>query len=144
MQGPGVNSNDFRVTTFASRLDFPLGMAKLSDGSLLVAINQGANFFTGTVKLLRFVDTNDDGVADGPGTALYLGLPSSQDAVRVAGNLILVTGQTKPITVLRAGASPATPLRWSVASASLTLRAHGSIQTRRSARAKPQEESTAY
>src|SRR5438046_1978725 len=36
--GPGVNPNDFRVTTFASGLDFPLGMAILSDGSLLVAI----------------------------------------------------------------------------------------------------------
>ena len=36
VQGPGVNSNDFRITTFARGLDFPLGMAKLSDGSLLV------------------------------------------------------------------------------------------------------------
>src|SRR5437763_1322539 len=41
VQGPGVNSTDFRVTTFASGLDFPLGMARLSDGSLLVAVSQG-------------------------------------------------------------------------------------------------------
>jgi len=106
VQGPGVNSNDFRVTTFATGLDFPLGMAKLSDGSLLVSISQGANFFSSTGKLLRFVDANEDGISDGPGTVLYASLPGSQTAVRVAGNLIFVTGQTKPITVLRAGASP--------------------------------------
>ena len=48
VQGPGVNSNDFRVTVFASSLDFPLGMAKLPDGSLLVGVCQGANFFNST------------------------------------------------------------------------------------------------
>jgi len=110
VQGPGVNSNDFRITTFASGLDFPLGMAKLSDGSLLVAVSQGANFFNSTGRLVRLVDTNDDGIADGPGTALYSGLPGSQSALRVGGNLVFVTGQTKPITVLRAGASPSDPL----------------------------------
>src|SRR5881409_3271852 len=102
-QGPGVNSSDFRITTFASNLDFPLGMAKLSDGSLLVAVSQGANFFNSTGKLLRFVDANQDGVADGAGTVLYTSLPGSQTAIRVGGNLVFVTGQTKPITVLRAG-----------------------------------------
>jgi glucose/arabinose dehydrogenase len=110
VQGPGVNSNDFRVTTFASGLDFPLGMARLSDGSLLVAISQGADFFNSTGRLLRLVDANEDGIADGPGTVLYGNLPGSQAAVRVAGNLVLATGQTKPITVLRRGASPASPL----------------------------------
>src|SRR5947208_7034513 len=110
VQGPGVNPNDFRITTFASGLDFPLGMAKLSDGSLLVAISQGANFFSSTGSLVRLVDTNQDGIADGPGTVLYSGLPGSQTAVRVGGNLVFVTSQTKPITVLRAGASPSDPL----------------------------------
>jgi glucose/arabinose dehydrogenase len=110
MQGPGVNTNDFRVTTFAAGLDFPLGMAQLPDGSLLVSVNQSANFFSSTGKLLRFADTNDDGIADGPGTVLYGNLPGSQTAVRVAGNLILVTGQAKPITVLRAGSSHASAL----------------------------------
>src|ERR1051325_10225347 len=67
VQAPGLNANDFRITTFASGLDFPLGMARLSDGSLLVTISQGANYFNSTGKLLRFVDANDDGIADGPG-----------------------------------------------------------------------------
>src|SRR5436190_19659855 len=110
VRGPGVNSIDFRITTFASGLDFPLGMAKLSDGSLLVIINQGTDYFNSTGKLVRFVDANEDGVADGPGTVLYAGLPASQTAVRVAGNLIFATGQTKPIIVMRAGDSPSAPL----------------------------------
>lgn len=85
-------------------------MTTLSDGSLLVAINQGGNFFSSTGKLLRLVDANQDGIADGAGTVLYSGLPGSQSAVRVAGNLVFVTGQTKPMTVLRVGASPSDPL----------------------------------
>src|SRR5262245_21942648 len=78
VQGPVVNSNDFRVTTFASGLDFPLGMAKLADGSLLVAVSQGASLFNSTGKLIRLVDANQDGVADGPGTTLYDNLPGTQ------------------------------------------------------------------
>lgn len=85
-------------------------MATLSDGSLLVAISQGASFFNSTGKLLRFVDVNSDGIADGPGLVLYANLPGSQTAVRVAGNLIFATSQTEPITVLRTGASPAARL----------------------------------
>jgi hypothetical protein len=37
-------------------------------------------------------------------------LPGTQTYVRVAGNLVLVTGQTQPITILRAGASPSSLL----------------------------------
>ena len=36
---PSVNPADFRVTTFASGLNYPHGMMTLSDGSLLVAVN---------------------------------------------------------------------------------------------------------
>lgn len=113
VQGAGVNSNDFRVTTFASGLDFPLGMAQLSDGSLLVTTVQASSFFTSTGlpgRLLRFTDANQDGIADGPPTVLYSGLPSTLTAVRVAGSLVLVVGAGKPITVLRAGPTPASPL----------------------------------
>jgi glucose/arabinose dehydrogenase len=110
VQGAGVNSNDFRITTFASGLDFPLGMARLSDASLLVAINQGTSFFNSTGKLLRLVDANEDGIADDQGSVLYGSLPGSQTAVRVAGSLILTTGQRQPITVLRTGPSPGSPL----------------------------------
>jgi glucose/arabinose dehydrogenase len=110
VQGPGVNPANFRVTVFASGLDFPLGMARLPDGSLLIATSQGANLFSSTGGLQRFVDANDDGVADGPGMVLSSGLPGTQSAVRVAGNLVFVTGQAKPITILRLGATPTSPL----------------------------------
>src|SRR5205809_5992350 len=80
VQGPGVNPTDFRITPFASGLDFPLGMAKLSDGSLLVGVSQGANFFNSTGKIVRFTDTNQDGIADGPGTVVYSNLPGSHSA----------------------------------------------------------------
>src|SRR5262245_4503262 len=62
LQGPGVDTNDFRVTTFASGVSFPLGMAQLSDGSLLVTVVSGTNYFNGTGSLIRLTDTNFDGV----------------------------------------------------------------------------------
>ena len=71
IHGPAVKTNHFRITTFASGLNYPLGMARLGDGSLLVTISDGTGFFNSTGKLLRLVDANLDGVADGPGTVLY-------------------------------------------------------------------------
>src|SRR3954470_2330340 len=74
-----VDPLDFRVTTFASGLNYPEGMVQLADGSLLVATSRplgtGASFFNSAGDLLRFVDADRDGVADGPGTALFSGLP---------------------------------------------------------------------
>jgi len=110
MQGPGVNSNDFRVTVFASGLNLPTGMARLADNSLLVTTSSGGDFFSAAGRLLRLTDTNQNGVADAPGTVMYSGLPPAQTAVCVAGRLVLVTGFGKPITVLRTGASPSSPL----------------------------------
>jgi len=112
VQGPGVRSNDFRVTAFATNLNFPLGMARLADGSLLVAVSDGTSFYSSVGKLLRFVDVDNDGVADAPGAVLYTGLPGGQTSLRRGGNLFFVTGQGagKPITVLRAGATPAAAL----------------------------------
>lgn len=113
VQGPGVNPSDFRVTAFARGLSFPLGMVPLSDGSLLVAVTAGNTFWSGNNgRLLRLTDTNQDGIADGPGTILYGGLPSGVTALRHCGNLFFVTGQGPghPIWVLRAGATPADSL----------------------------------
>jgi len=110
VQGPGVNTNDFRVTTFASGLNFPLGMARLADDSLLVTISTGSSFFNSTGKLVRFSDTNLDGIADGAGTDLYNNLPGTLTAVRVVDSLVFALGRPYPITVLRAGATPSDPL----------------------------------
>ena len=112
LQGPGVNPADFRVTAFATGLDFPVGMAELADGSLLVAVNDGASFGSSVGKLVRFVDANQDGVADDSGTVHYSGLPGGLSSLRVSAPWVFVTGQGrgKPIHVLRQGTEPSSPL----------------------------------
>ncbi len=72
VQGPGVNPADFRVATFASGLDFPLGVAQLPDQSLLVTLVQGTSFFSASSigKLVRFNDVDGNGIADNAGTIL--------------------------------------------------------------------------
>jgi glucose/arabinose dehydrogenase len=110
VQGPGVNSNDFRVTTFATGLSFPIGMVQLSDGSVLVAINEGSSYLNSVGKIIRLTDTNQNGVADGPPSVLYSGLPPGVTALRAAGNLFIATGDTTPISILRRGNLPSDPL----------------------------------
>ena len=64
---PSVNPADFRITTFVSGLNYPGGMLTLSDGSLLVGVSNpvgGTSYFNSIGELLRFTDTNGDGVAD--------------------------------------------------------------------------------
>jgi glucose/arabinose dehydrogenase len=109
IRGPRVVPSDFRVTTFAQGLDYPLGMARFADGSLLVAVSDGTSFGASTGQLVRLVDADRDGVADGPGAVVYTGLPGGQTSLRMAGRLAFVTGQGrgKPITILRAGSTPA-------------------------------------
>jgi len=111
---PRVDPADFRVTTFATGLSFPYGMQILADNSLLVATSPPvtSSFFNSTGELVRLVDADHDGVADGPGTVLYSGLPGTITALRQAGNLFVVTSNQgdKQIIVLRAGATPADPL----------------------------------
>src|SRR5215510_4973614 len=56
---PRVNPNDFRITKFASGLNYPNGLARLSDGSILVATsnpNGSKSFFASSGALLRFTD----------------------------------------------------------------------------------------
>ncbi len=113
LQGPSVRASDFRVTAFARNVDFPLGMVLLDDGSLLVAETRGTSLWTGTSgQLVRYVDADQDGVADGAGTVLYSGLPSGLTSLRKCGSLVFVTGQGsgRPMWVLRAGATPEAPL----------------------------------
>lgn len=109
--GPGINPADFHVTTFATGLHFPLSMQMLSDGSLLVGTSNptGGSFFASVGELVRLVDANGDGVADGPGTILYTGLPGEISSMRIAGKLVFVTSAqtgSERITVLRLGAHP--------------------------------------
>src|SRR5262249_4045113 len=107
---PRVHPSDFRVTTFASGLNYPHSMAQLSDGSLLLATSDPTtSYFDPPGRLLRFVDANGDGVADGPGQTLYNGLPGTLTGLRTAGDLVFVTSSAagqETISVLRMGAKP--------------------------------------
>src|SRR5262245_58808283 len=62
---PIVRPADFRITTFASGLNYPKGLERLSDGSLLVAVNNpvagSTSFYNSTGQLLRFTDVDGDG-----------------------------------------------------------------------------------
>src|SRR5262245_54128980 len=114
---PSVRPADFRVTTFASGLNYPHGMIPLADGSLLVAVSSpvsgSASYFNSTGQLLRLVDADGNGVADGPGTVLFDGLPSTLTALHQAGPYILATSSgtgVERITFLHTGATPASPL----------------------------------
>ena len=112
LHGPGVNASDFRITVFATNMSYPLGMARLEDGSMLVATSTGSSYWNSTGKLIRLTDTDQNGIADGPGTVLYSGLPGGQTSLRIGGRLVFVTGQGvgRPISILRLGATPADAL----------------------------------
>lgn len=116
--GPGVSPADFRATTFASGLNYPVGLQPTADGALMVAVsnpvpNQTA-FYATTGAILRFNDANGDGVADGPGQVLYNGLPGPLTALAQAGPFVIATGGgtagTSTISVLSAGAGPSSAL----------------------------------
>jgi len=110
---PRVNPNDFRITTFTSGLNFPTGMVQLSDGSILIATsNPTGSYFNSSGTLLRFVDANGDGVADGPGQVMYTDPVGVWTDLRVAGNLVFVTSAKQNagrITILRMNNGPAAP-----------------------------------
>ena len=102
----------FRVTTFASGLSFPTSMASLADGSLLVATNNGPSIFgSPTGNLLRLVDSDDDGIADGAPTVLATGFPGSVTSVRRVDDLVMALSSTQErISLWRTGATPSSPL----------------------------------
>lgn len=110
--GAAVNPADFRVTTFASRLGYPVGMALLEDGSMLVAVNSGSAFFNTTGQVVRLADDDRDGIADGPAKVVATGLSGGLTCLRVIRDLVFVTGQGagRPIVVLRRGALPSDAL----------------------------------
>jgi len=102
----------FRVTTFASGLSFPTSMASLADGSLLVATNNGPSIFgSPTGNLLRLVDLDQDGLADGAPTVLATGFPGSVTSVRRVDDLVMALSSTQErISLWRTGATPSSPL----------------------------------
>lgn len=109
-----VDPADFSISVFATGLPYPTSLQELDDGSLLVLTNvPSAGLFASTGELVRLVDADRDGVADGPPSVLYTGLPGVATSVRRLGTLVFVSSRefdNEKITVLRAGASPGDPL----------------------------------
>src|SRR5439155_22596264 len=112
---PRVNPNDFRITPFASGLNFPNGLARLSDGSILVATSNPNGKFTywaSSGELLRFTDTNGDGIADGPGQLMYSDPVGVWTGLAVTGNIVYIMGAKdgeNRIIVLKMNNGPASP-----------------------------------
>ena len=104
----------FRVTTFATGLSFPSSLAQLADGSLLVGTSNGPSLWTTTSgSLLRLVDSNGDGIADGPPSVLAAGLPALVTSVRRVDDLVLALSSAsghETLSLLRTGVSAADPL----------------------------------
>ncbi|MBI4606938.1 MAG: hypothetical protein HY721_33665 [Planctomycetes bacterium] len=114
--GPGVDPADFEVTVFASGLNYPKGMQRLPDGSILVATSDpragSQGFYDSTGTLRRLADADGDGIAAGPGQVLYSGLPGSLSGLRVRGPLVFVVSTAYRITILRLGPTPDAPLEY--------------------------------
>jgi glucose/arabinose dehydrogenase len=99
--GPPAQPGQFEVTTFASGLNGPLSMQELSDGSILVGSLSG---------VLRLVDADGDGAADGPGQVLSPDPPGPFiTSVRTSGDLLFVNVPGS-IRAYRLGAAPSDPL----------------------------------
>lgn len=113
IQGPGVDPNDFRITEFATGLNFPVGMVELDDGSVLAATSNGNSFFgSSSGSLIRLIDTDGDGVSDSSQN-LVSDVPGGKlSALRRSGDLVFATGQGSgvPISIYRLGAQPDDPL----------------------------------
>lgn len=110
--GPNVDSRYYRVTEFASGLNYPYGLQWEAPGVLLVATSRpntpGGSAFNSTFELLRFTDANRDGVADGPGLPVFTGGVGPATSLRFAGNLLLAAAGPN-ILVLQRGAAPEAP-----------------------------------
>lgn len=115
IQGPALDASLLRVTVFADGLNYPVGMASLDDGSLLVAVTNGPNYFGSTSgSLVRLTDGDGDGVAEQRQT-MIADVPGGKiSALRRAGSLIAVTGQGggTPISIYRLGATASDPLTY--------------------------------
>jgi glucose/arabinose dehydrogenase len=99
--------NLFRVTVFASGLQYPQAMQQMADGSLLVQTSPG--FATG--QLLRFTDTNLDGIADGPGVSVFSSATGPLTGLLRAGAYFIQGNYgSHTIEILKPGALPTDPM----------------------------------
>ncbi|MBL8178136.1 MAG: hypothetical protein JNK48_25905 [Bryobacterales bacterium] len=97
-----VNPDLFRVTTFATGLPASNSVALAADGSIYLAASPAGG------RILRFTDTNADGIADGAGTIVYQSNAGPLTQLRQTGKYYAV-GEfgARRITFLEPGAMPA-------------------------------------
>lgn len=110
----------FRVTAFATGLAYPTSMTTLADGSLLVATSDGgpswlANYVFTSQRgaLVRLVDVDGDGVADGQPQTVAADLPGLVTSVRRVGDLVFALsaqGGAQAVSILRTGSTAVAPL----------------------------------
>jgi len=116
VRGPGLAPVAFEVTTFASGLAFPSSMQQLADGSLIVLTTTPNGLWGSSEgRILRLVDADGNGVADGVPQQLASGLPAVATSLRIAGELVFVSAQqhgSEGIHVLRMGTQPDAPYTW--------------------------------
>ncbi|HEY4360237.1 MAG TPA: PEP-CTERM sorting domain-containing protein [Bryobacteraceae bacterium] len=99
-----VDASFFNLTQFAS-LSLPNSMQQLSDGSLAV-LSSASDLSSGSI--VRLVDANHDGVADGPGTVLYSTNSGPLTGFVKVGDYYAVGNLgDHTITLLQPGATPA-------------------------------------
>src|SRR5215213_10111478 len=80
------------LTIAAEDLAFPMGMAILDDGSLLVATSpsESGNFYDSNGAVLRLADSDADGLMD-TRTVVADGLPGSLVALVTYEDIVIVT-----------------------------------------------------
>lgn len=108
LNSPSVDSSLFRVTQFASGQPLPNSVIRASDGSILAL--QSPQF--STAQVVRYVDANRDGIADGAPTVLYSNTGGgAATQIRQAGEFYYIGefGQST-IRALKSGGSAADPL----------------------------------
>lgn len=96
---PGYDSDRFRITEFATGLNYPVGMVELPDGSVAVLTSNGPSFFgSRSGSIIRLTDADNDGVSNDR-TVLSDSVPGGKmSALRMDGDLLVATGQGTAIS----------------------------------------------
>lgn len=109
---PAIPAN-MHITTFATGVNYPYGLCMLPDGSLLAATSRpsagGSSPFASDTQILRYLDVDGNGIADGPPTVAYDNGPfGPTTGLAGVGNIIAFasgTGTGSQIQIMRAEAN---------------------------------------
>ena len=97
---PGYDADRFRITTFATGLNYPVGMVEFEDGSIGVLTSNGSSFFgSSSGSILKLTDTNGDGISDQSETLTNQVPGGKMSSLRRAGDLLFATGQGTSMSI---------------------------------------------